>query len=100
MTENQTKEYMKTLMGGYTEEQLQEAFNEVKNKDDWKSAIDTVVLDKTDEELKCIQFAVQFYTATECELIDLEFTEAPEGCDVRRATKVKSVGYRMGPAGP
>ena len=100
MTENQTQEFLKTIMGGYTEEQLQAAFNKVKNPDDWKAAIDTVVVDETDEELECIKFAVQFYTSTECELTELEFEKAPEGCDVQRATKVKAVGYRMGPAGP
>jgi len=102
MSKEETEAYVKSLMGGYKEEDLQAAFNEVKDQNDWKAAIDTVVVDKTDEELALIKFAVRFYTATECKLTELDMTGAKEACDnnVRRATKVKAVGYRMGPAGP
>lgn len=90
MSKEETKAYVLSLMGGYEEDTLQAAFNEVKDKDDWKAPIKATVKDKTPEELECIKFAVKFYTATEA-------TITPKG---NGEALVEAVGYRMGPAGP
>ena len=88
MTENQTQQFMKTIMGGYTEEQLQDAFNKVKNPDDWKAPIKATVEVEGPEEVELICFAVNFYTATPCDACD-----EPDG----KAT-FTAPGYRRGPA--
>lgn len=81
------------MLDGYNLEELQDAFDEVCN-DDWKGPIDVQVTNKTDEELERIKFAVQFFTATECQIEDVS------GVDITRVTKVTATGYRNGPAGP
>lgn len=48
------------LRGGYTDEQLKEAFDKVKNREHWKDRINAVVGE--DEDLDLISFAVGYYT--------------------------------------
>jgi len=85
------------LLNGYSEEQLQSAFKRVEDPDDWKESIDAVVLNETDEMLSCIKYAVEFYTGSKCVLTDIDGVQDEK---ITRATKVESVGYRNGPAGP
>ena len=93
MSKQETRDYVKSIMGGYTDEELKAAWDEVKNQRDWKARIDKEVYDKTDEELARIVFAVGFYTGTQAVLEELSPSEG------RRRTRVRAVGYRMGPAG-
>jgi hypothetical protein len=87
------------VLDGYSLEELQDAFDEVCNDNDWKGPIDAQVIDKTDEELERIKFAVQFFTATKCQIVDM--TGVEEACDnITRVTKVMAAGYRNGSAGP
>lgn len=71
----------------YTMDQLEKAFNSVQNKDDWRAAIDAPVDPESD--LILIEAAIQFYTATQAKF---EM--------VGDQLRVRSIGYRMGPAGP
>jgi len=95
MSKDETREFVKSMMGGYTDEELDAAWDEVKNQKDWKAGVDREVYDKTDEELARIVYAVGFYTSTQAVLEELP---AAEGWHSRR-TRVRAVGYRMGPAG-
>jgi hypothetical protein len=68
-------------------EQHELAFRLVADPDDWKKPIDAIV---PANRLTDVVKAIQFYTATETTvsvLADGQF-------------RVKSIGYRMGPAGP
>ena len=62
------------------------AFRLVANQDDWRAPIDTVV---PADKLVAVIKAICFYTGTETTVI-VE----------KDRFRVKSVGYRMGPAGP
>jgi hypothetical protein len=96
MSKEETKAYLKGLMGGYAEDELKAAFERVADPDDWKGPISYVVLNETDENLDRIKFAVQFYTGAECLLTEIDALDEV----ITRATKVESTGYRMGPCGP
>ena len=87
--DNQTTALMKTLMGGYDEEQLKAAFKAVQNPDDWKAPIETII-EATEEEIDMVEFAITFYTASPPTI-----SKQPDG-----RWYVASAGYRMGPAGP
>ena len=65
----------------------QPAFQLVANKDDWRAPIDAIV---PADKLVAVLKAIAHFTATEA-------TVSVEGNGFFR---VKSVGYRMGPAGP
>jgi hypothetical protein len=97
MSKEETRVYVRSLMGGYREDELKAAFDRVKDQKDWKAPVDAVVINATDEELARIKFAVEFYTAAKCELKDLDGVRDEV---ISRATLVSSAGYRMGPAGP
>jgi hypothetical protein len=71
---------------GFTQEQLDAAFAKVAEPD-WREPIWAVV-DR--EEVSVVCAAIEFFTATTAVVKDLEF------CD---EFLVKSIGYRMGPAG-
>jgi len=76
-------------MTKYTHEQLEAAFDVVKNQDDWRAAIDyTGKITHEQAQLYCE--AIRYYTATTTLLQVLTTGEY----------RIKSVGYRMGPAGP
>lgn len=74
-------------MKQYTEEQLDQAFDSVCSKDDWKDSIDAVI-DKKDQDL--VTEAIIYFTAT-----------SPSFLQVKQKGKIRVVaeGYRMGPAG-
>lgn len=95
MSKDETREYVKSLMGGYTDKELEAAWDEVKNQKDWKEAVDKEVCDKTDEELTCIMYAVGLYTSTQAVLTELPVF----GGGHSRQTRVRATGYRKGPAG-
>jgi len=71
---------------GFTQEQLDAAFAKVAEPD-WRDPIWAVV-DRAEVAVACA--AIEFFTATTAVVKDLEF------CD---EFSVKSIGYRMGPAG-
>ena len=69
---------------------LKDIFSGLQDPDDWKAPIDRVV-DPSDEEMLDVYcYAVRYFTATEPTLQAL--------CDGRY--RIKSEGYRAGPAGP
>lgn len=70
----------------FTQEQLQEAFNRVRNPKDWKAPIDAVV---RCQDLELIGAAVQYFTATTITILE------------RKAwlCRIAADGYRAGPAG-
>jgi len=72
---------------GYTEEEIEKAFDKVKNPEDWRTEIDAEV---SADEVELVIVAIEYYTATEVG------TKKLDNGNVR----VVSVGYRMGPAGP
>ena len=80
----------------FPKEVLDAAFDKVKNPNDWKGPIDTVLDFEPShdlaEELNIIQDAVEFHTATQADL-----SGVPDSDRVR--IRVRAKGYRMGPAG-
>ena len=75
---------------GFTVGELYEAFEAVRDPDDWRSPIFKVI-HKDDLEVSIA--AIRFYTATEPEV---RWLWTPDD----RKWEIKSVGYRNGPAGP
>lgn len=71
----------------WSQSELQEAFNKVKNPVDWKDRINAVI-DESDRAI--VHQAVIHFTATRA-----VFTKARGKGKLR----VKAVGYRMGPCG-
>ena len=84
------EEHMESLLGGYTHEELQQAFNAVADPDNWKAPIKATIQGISRESADRIQYAVEFYTATQCQV-----TKANKD-----TFRFESVGYRNGPAGP
>ena len=76
---------------GYTYGELEVAFKMVRNPDDWKAPIDSVV---AAEFVDVVVNAIIFFCATEVEVTEVEHDR------VVNARRVESVGYRAGPAGP
>lgn len=74
----------------YSQEELEKAFEEVSEREDWKAPILKYVEDKTEEELKLIRAAVIHFTATSPEIQRV----GP------RRHRIEADGYRLGPAGP
>lgn len=69
---------------------MHHVFGMVANKADWKAPIDARLNAETcDVEPAVIVKAVEFMTATDCTIVETN-TEI----------RVKSIGYRNGPAGP
>jgi hypothetical protein len=55
--------WMEKAMGGYTTDQLSEAFDRVKPRGNWKLPVDArLPADLTDEDRRCIDTAITFYT--------------------------------------
>jgi len=79
---------MPETFGGYTVDQLEEAFKRIQNPQDWKAPI-SATIDQRDFDL--MFEAVVHYTATTLEIVQ-DFGNGK--------VKVHSIGYRMGPAGP
>ena len=71
----------------FLQSELSASFDRLTNARDWKGPIDAVI---DADQLLVSQVAVQFYTAT-----DLEVVGSPQLGKLR----VKSIGYRAGPAG-
>ena len=81
---------------GYSKPELQLAFDKVSDPKDWRAPIaymlqDTPGSDAAEQELALIEAAIQYYTAT---------TPTISYSYKRHGYIIKSVGYRMGPAGP
>jgi hypothetical protein len=75
------------LYDGFTQEQLNAAFNALHDPADWRAPIKAVVHVNL---LELSVRAIRFFTATEPHARVLE----------NGAIELTSVGYRMGPAGP
>lgn len=77
------------LLGGWSEPELNDAFNRVANPHDWRAPIDCML--RVDEaELDKIRYAIEFYTATSAKVTRIG----------HRTWHVQATGYRNGPAGP
>jgi hypothetical protein len=82
-------------VGGYTIDELQAAFNRVRDARDWKAPIRATVGARAKHGgidvalLAKIAAAVEFYTATK-----------PTITIIGTTAHVTAVGYRQGPAGP
>ena len=74
---------------GFTDEDLEIAFNKVKTPGDWKARINARIPITTQRDLDMITESIQFYTATDAEV-------KTSG----NAWIICADGYRMGPAGP
>lgn len=79
---------------GYTEKELSDAFNMVKDDEHWKNPISKTLHNVSFEQLVVVKKAVQFYTATEAKVQLFKIT-GPETVNAR----VSADGYRVGPAG-
>jgi hypothetical protein len=93
-----TKSKMVEAMTGYTQEQLQAAFNLVANPSDWKLIVESYC---TSDEIKIVYAAVEHFTATIPTFDYIRLADAPMG---RFKTgdhifKVRAAGYALGPAG-
>ena len=77
------------LTGFYTREQLEAAFDKVRNPNDWKAPVDGYC---RAAEVELVREAVIFFTATEP-----SFYSVGINTGLRR---VLADGYRKGPAGP
>lgn len=77
------------VYAGLTEAELHQAFNLVADPDDWRAPINALV---GPGELEAAITAIEFFTAT---IPTVEVVSVPE-----RVYRVRSVGYRNGPAGP
>ena len=71
---------------GFELDELSRAYDLVSDPDDWKAPIDATV---SGADIHAVVSAIEFYTAT-----DVNVSYDGE------KWKVKSVGYRAGPAGP
>lgn len=76
------------LLGWYTKEQLEAAFNKVQNPNHWKNPIDAYC---HKDEVDVVREAIEFFTATVPTFWNVGMT------DIRR---VEAPGYYLGPAGP
>ena len=74
-------------MTTYTQDQLSEAFDAVRDQDDWRAPICVEV--QGDEVIIVIE-AIKHFTGTISDV-----TQLRDGI-----VEVRSVGYRMGPCGP
>lgn len=81
-----------TVYEGFTLEQLEAAFHLVVDQDDWKAPIEQAF---PCVELRAVDAAVRFYTATEPTFEVVLVDGRPNGNLLCRAA-----GYRAGPAGP
>lgn len=83
-----------------TQEQLEQAFNRVRNQDDWRAPIDYTG-EFGVQELHLTLDAIEYFTATKAEVMD--YTVASPYDEVngtKLRCRITAVGYRMGPAGP
>lgn len=78
---------------GYSHEQLEEAFDRVRNLQDWKAPVDTVCLNLNAASIKLIKTAVLYFTGTEATIVKLGKKQP----GVYQSWRVTADGYRMGP---
>ncbi len=71
---------------GFKDEDLREAFDQIKNPLDWKREIDTLV---PAEDFYLYNASVIFFTATEVRIV----------CDEGEMVRIHASGYRSGPCG-
>lgn len=92
ITANEKAQWIDNLTYGYGEEALKKAFDTVCDPNDWKGPIDCFV---TADNVAVVVAAIQFYTATTPKV------EAVKDNRTANSTlfRVKSEGYRKGPAG-
>jgi hypothetical protein len=74
------------IFRGFTEGELEAAFERVRDRQDWRAPIDATI---TRAEKPAVEAAIQFYTASR-----------PTFFRVRGGYRVRAAGYRAGPAGP
>ena len=89
MTDTERADAIRSILGGYTEDELFAAFDAVADPYDWRAPIDSYV-DPAD--VNRIVFAIKHYTAT----VPTLTVHQLKGVQLIR---VRSIGYRMGPAG-
>lgn len=82
------------LLGGYTRDELTDAFERVQVEGDWKAPISKILGVSDQAEIERIKFAVSFFTATEAHVTILD-KDNVEGWLIA----VQADGYRWGPAG-
>lgn len=75
-------------MNGFSRNKLIAAFGKVQKPDDWKAPINSVI-DKADESI--VEAAISFFTSTPADFSPVK--------GQRDKWRVKSIGYREGPAG-
>lgn len=69
MTPEQIEQYLKDSTGGYTHEQLDEAFRQVQDADHWKNPIDAVV-DRSMWDVLAV--AIPYFTGTDADHDDVD----------------------------
>lgn len=77
--------YLKDAAGGYTQDQLSDAFNAVRNAEHWKNPVDAVI---PRDMMDVVGRAVPWFTGTEASFSD---TLKPE------EVRVTAMGYWAGP---
>lgn len=75
----------------YTQGQLTEAFDRVKDPEYWKNPIDAVV---TEDQKNVTVAAVVYFTATVPDVYPIDLGQ------VNKIFRIKAIGYLLGPAGP
>jgi len=75
---------------------LKQAFESVCNQNDWKAPIDCWI---ERDQFGIVKEAIEYYTATEATLIELEYFTGRNVQD-KPMIRVVADGYRYGPAGP
>lgn len=85
MPKDRIKSWLENAQGGHTREELDAAFELVKDKEHWKNPIDAVV----DEGMvHVLTFAIPWFTGTPAEF---------EPCEEAGKIRVRSIGYWAGP---
>ena len=77
------------VYGGYTQQELDDAFALVKNPDDWKAPIATGI--DANHDFRIIEAAVIYFTGT----VPMIYGNPRHP----RTTFIRADGYRMGPCG-
>lgn len=61
-TEDKIAAWLEAGRGGYSQEELEAAFNKVKNTEHWKNPVDAVI-DAAD--MRVVSFAIPWFTSTQ-----------------------------------
>lgn len=75
-----------TVVDGFKVGDMRAMFNRITNPKDWRSPIRAWI---TQADLRLAERAVEYFTATELTVVRMPEDQVP----------VRSIGYRMGPAG-